>query len=406
MLEQARREIAARPASLKQIADKYLIVTRAQGSRRLVGDRFSGAINLIAQMFSSTHEIEAADALADEALRALATRPSATRDVWCDELGAGRVLVCHALARRADGHRVWLQRASLHTTTRFLADTQVTIALAIQLLIVALCVGAWRAHSIRRSVAIVERSLDDESLVMHGVLTEFEPLIHKIARRHETTQRVTHILHDIKGPIANVVRFAELMRLVPDMDHAQRESALGALERSSDRLVHFVDELLAVARAEASLPQQARESIEVAPALRAIFEDAQRQWPHLTITLKAPDDALRILAVPRAIERAVENLVANAARHARATIRIWTESLEHETRIVVEDDGEGIEDGKKDEIFGVFVSSAEGARGVGLSIVRAVARAHGGSAWCEDAEGGGARFVLAISHDGTPPSTA
>ena len=101
------------------------------------------------------------------------------------------------------------------------------------------------------------------------------------------------------------------------------------------------------------------------------------------------------------MRRAVENLITNALRFASrdSTVRVGIVRTEARVQIRVEDDGEGVAAEDREAIFEPFRrgagASGRGA-GLGLAIVRDVARRHGGEAWVESSESGGTRFVLAL----------
>ena len=106
------------------------------------------------------------------------------------------------------------------------------------------------------------------------------------------------------------------------------------------------------------------------------------------------------------VERIVENLLANAAKHTPGDSRIWVrvERREGGALIVVEDDGPGVPAEDREAIFEPFRRGAVPARsagmGVGLALVARFAELHGGRAWVEEREGGGASFRVFLS--GTP----
>ena len=99
-------------------------------------------------------------------------------------------------------------------------------------------------------------------------------------------------------------------------------------------------------------------------------------------------------------ERILENLLSNSLRHTPPDAKIWVRARPEEggLALVVEDDGPGVPEELREEIFEPFRqapgSSSEHAPGVGigLSLVRRFAELHGGRAWAEERPGGGAAF--------------
>jgi signal transduction histidine kinase len=98
------------------------------------------------------------------------------------------------------------------------------------------------------------------------------------------------------------------------------------------------------------------------------------------------------------VVRIVENLLVNAVKHTPPTSSIWVGARRVQNGVVlrVEDDGPGVALDERHRLFEPFERGERSAPspglGVGLSLVARFAEAHGGSAWVEDREGGGASF--------------
>jgi PAS domain S-box-containing protein len=111
---------------------------------------------------------------------------------------------------------------------------------------------------------------------------------------------------------------------------------------------------------------------------------------------------------PAKVERIVENLLANAAKHTPDGTVIWIRVIPEEggIQIVVEDDGPGVPQDVRTAIFEPFRQGpgdhpSPGA-GIGLSLVARFAALHGGTAWVQDREGGGASFRVRLPSEGVP----
>jgi len=107
------------------------------------------------------------------------------------------------------------------------------------------------------------------------------------------------------------------------------------------------------------------------------------------------------------VERIVENLLVNAARHTAEDTTVWVRVAPYEdgVLITVEDDGPGLSDELKPVVFEAFQqgpteASHSPGTGIGLALVAQFARLHGGQAWVEDREGGGASFKVYIPNEG------
>jgi signal transduction histidine kinase len=106
------------------------------------------------------------------------------------------------------------------------------------------------------------------------------------------------------------------------------------------------------------------------------------------------------------VERMLENLLSNAARHTPPDSHIWVRVTAEDggAMLVVEDDGPGVPDDMKKAIFEAFQRGSDAAglpgTGIGLSLVARFAELHGGRAWVEDRPGGGASFRVFLPNTG------
>jgi signal transduction histidine kinase len=119
---------------------------------------------------------------------------------------------------------------------------------------------------------------------------------------------------------------------------------------------------------------------------------SSRQVDATTPTIVASVDVAKV-------ERIVENLLANTARHTPSEARVWVrvEPAEDGLQIVVEDDGPGVPPEFREEVFEPFRQGPDAPEhspgvGVGLALVSRFAELMGGRAWVEERPGGGASF--------------
>ena len=97
-----------------------------------------------------------------------------------------------------------------------------------------------------------------------------------------------------------------------------------------------------------------------------------------------------------ALERAVVNVVDNAARNARHHVEVVVDSVNGDARVEVRDDGPGFPPAVLDQVPGRFVHTTPGGTGLGLAIVDAIVAAHGGHLSLRSLDGEGAEVVLEI----------
>jgi two-component system, OmpR family, sensor kinase len=208
-------------------------------------------------------------------------------------------------------------------------------------------------------------------------------------------QFVADASHELRTPLTSVLANLELLEL--ELQGEQREAAASAL-RSSRRMRRLVADLLLLARADAGrvaphAPVDLSEIVaEAAGELEPVAGDHQ-------ISVDAPPGA-ELDGARDELHRLTLNLLENALRHTDpgTAVEATVERRNGEVVLSVEDDGPGIPPELHDKVFERFFRGAgdrSGSSGLGLSIVRAVARSHDGTVSLEEPlDGRGARFVV------------
>ncbi len=209
-------------------------------------------------------------------------------------------------------------------------------------------------------------------------------------------QFVADASHELRTPLTSVLANLEL--LAESLDGDQGETARSAL-RSSQRMRRLVADLLLLARSDAQRVAP-RERFDLA----TLVVDAAGELGPLSerheITLDV--QPAPVSAVRDELHRVAVNLIENAIKHTPpgTSIRVATRTAGGAVELSVEDDGPGVPEEIAPTLFERFVRGAGdrgGSFGLGLAIVQAVARSHGGSVRLEKPESGtGARFVVSL----------
>lgn len=208
--------------------------------------------------------------------------------------------------------------------------------------------------------------------------------------------------HELRTPLTSVRADLDALRTHPEMDPAEREAALRAAERESARMGRLVDDLLALARADAGpflRPQPV--------ALDDLVLDVMRAAEPLAngARLDIGDwDQVALVADPDRVRQALLNLIDNALRHSPAggTVTVGLARGDGAARISVRDEGPGISAEHLPRIFDRFYRAdaardrAAGGAGLGLAIAREIAEAHGGRIEVVSAPGAGSTFTLEL----------
>jgi signal transduction histidine kinase len=208
------------------------------------------------------------------------------------------------------------------------------------------------------------------------------------------------VSHDLKGPLAGILGAMQTIRRAEQLllTDVELNDLYGVIEQAGTKASRLVDDLLDLDRLRRGQLQPEREPTDIG----ALADRLAHELPSLSghpVRIESEKGLLADVDTAK-VERIVENLLNNAARHTPAGTPIQIDVLEEDRGVivVVEDQGPGVPDDIKDEIFEPF-RQGEGARGgvgIGLSLVKRFAELHGGSARIEDRPGGGARFVVTL----------
>lgn len=222
-------------------------------------------------------------------------------------------------------------------------------------------------------------------------------------------EMIRAVSHELRTPVARI-RFA--VQMVEDMtDQPAIRRQLQGIDADITELDELVDEILTYARLGGETVNGAELEmalVECRAMAERVIDTLSPLNKELTITL-APGPEIELMAEPRYLQRALQNLVGNACRHAKSSvvIQLWDEP--NLVRIDVEDDGPGIPPEARADIFKPFArlddsrARSSGGYGLGLSIVQKIMAGHKGSVTIDTSPTlGGARFTLLVPRRDPP----
>lgn len=199
--------------------------------------------------------------------------------------------------------------------------------------------------------------------------------------------------HELRAPVGVLAGSADLLnRSWSDIPAAEREELLGAMSSSASRLQRLLRDLLTASRLRNSALELHSSPIDLATTLEQIVRAASRDHAAEDVVVDVPP-GITVLADADRFAQMVENLLGNALRHGAPPVTISAEAGATVVNIVVSDAGEGVPDAMRHRLFERFATSSDGGTGLGLYIVRALARAQGGDATYRDDDGS---FVIAL----------
>jgi signal transduction histidine kinase len=229
----------------------------------------------------------------------------------------------------------------------------------------------------------------------------------KLAR--QKTDFVSNVSHELKTPLTSIRMFSELLAEGRITDSTKQQSYLNIITTEAARLTRLINNVLDFSRMERGEKKYRMVDCDLAETIRST-EDAFR--PHLeatgfTFKCELPDQTIHLNADPDALSQILVNLMSNAEKYAadgkEITLQVLVQpSPNSAVEIRVLDRGAGIPKGCGEKIFEKFyrahdsLNSGVPGSGLGLTIARQIARAHGGDVTYATREGGGSCFTLRL----------
>jgi two-component system sensor histidine kinase MprB len=213
-------------------------------------------------------------------------------------------------------------------------------------------------------------------------------------------QLVADASHELRTPLTSLRTNIEVLASERKLSPIDRQRLLADVVDQLEEMTALIAGLIDLARGEHPVhePQEVRLDLVAADAV----ERTRRNRPAVSFTTDLQESVVN--GVPATIERAVANLLDNAAKWSPpgGTVEVAVQN----GSVTVRDHGPGIDDKDLPYVFDRFyrAPSARGlpGSGLGLAIVRQVAKAHGGDVVAERADGGGTRMTLRLNGYGEP----
>ena len=240
--------------------------------------------------------------------------------------------------------------------------------------------------------------------IIAGVVLNTTFLIREIRRNEQHDAFINAVTHELKTPVASIRLYVETLQ-TRAVEEAKRREFYQIILQDSDRLLNTIEQILRTGRVGAS-----SRPANISPVnLSDIVSDCAtraRVLHHLAADAIQfrPEANLQILGDLDEVRAAVSNLLDNAVKYSGSDVRVTVETSQQDGRyacIRVTDQGPGIPGTELKRIFrrfyrmsGPLATRVKGT-GLGLFIVRSVARRHGGKVWAESpGPGRGSTFVL------------
>lgn len=326
-----------------------------------------------------------------------------------------KMLILYRAVPAPGGGVLYLTRMSRRSVRALYDFRYQLLKLTLGLLLGAAAMGLWLGYQVvspiqtlRGRVQAYLRGEPAGSLVLErgdelGEFSRsFEDLRQRLEARLGHATRVTaDFAHDLKNPLAAVRAAGELLEGERPLAPERRARLAHTLASATAHMERSLDALLALARLEAELEEDARAMVDLAALVtEAVASLAEHpRAAQVELQVDAPGPVMARVHEAR-VAQAVRNLVDNALVFAAGRVQVSLQVDAGQAVVRVSDDGPGVSEGNRGRIFErFFTHRPEGApagTGLGLAIVRTVARAHGGEAALGASALGGATFELRL----------
>ncbi len=229
---------------------------------------------------------------------------------------------------------------------------------------------------------------------VHSLAVTLNDMLSRLESAEERQRAfVSDTAHELRSPLASIRAQLEVAVDHPDSQD-WRETAQDVLADTL-RLARLAEDLLVLARLDERAGGRA---VTRAADLTSLARDAAARYDgaRVPVTLSASRPVIT-RCNPGEMTRVLLNLIDNAVRYAGSGVTVEVRRGGAQALLAVTDDGPGIQPAEMERVFGRFTrlddargrgDCAESGAGLGLAIVRAIVRAHGGAVWLEDAEPG------------------
>ncbi len=215
------------------------------------------------------------------------------------------------------------------------------------------------------------------------------------------------VSHELRTPLSAVLGFALTLEradlALPELEARDIASRIATNARKLERLL---TDLLDLDRLDRGIVEPKLHPTDLSELVRRAVRESDLPARR---TVELDTEPVVVALDAAKVERIVENLVANSLRHTPAGTGVWVrvQAVQGGALLCVEDDGPGVPPELQETIFEPFMRGPGAPMhspgvGVGLSLVGRFAELHGGRAWVEEREGGGASFRVFLPTYGSP----
>jgi two-component system sensor histidine kinase SenX3 len=243
-------------------------------------------------------------------------------------------------------------------------------------------------------------------VIISGVGLNTVFLVREIRRNEQHDAFINAVTHELKTPVASIRLYLETLQTRP-VDDSKRKEFYRIMLEDSDRLLATIEQVLRTGRMGAVSRKLNLSRIEIGDLIEECLTRARTLHSLTAESLQfRPGPPATVLGDADEVRAAVSNLIDNAVKYSGSEVKVTVETAKVDGKFVsvrVKDEGPGIPKTELKRVFrrfhrvpGPLASRVKGT-GLGLYIVRSVAKRHGGRAWADsEGPGRGSVFVLQL----------
>ncbi len=280
-------------------------------------------------------------------------------------------------------------------------------------------VGLWATRRIlsplaevtEAATAIADGQLDtrlpeSRDTDLQPLVQSFNGMVERLSYQIERDARfASEVSHELRSPLMTLAASSAVLEARRDDLPERAQQALDLLVDDVDRFQQLVEDLLEISRFDVGAQKLELDRVNIAELVMQSLEFASE--PDVVVEVDSAVSDLDVRADKRRIVRVMANLIDNARKYAEGveTVRVTSGGADT-VCIAVEDDGPGVPEDERQQIFDRFSRGRSAGQrgggdsgvGLGLSLVTEHVKLHGGTVWCEPRrdDGTGARFVIEL----------
>jgi signal transduction histidine kinase len=266
-----------------------------------------------------------------------------------------------------------------------------------------------RADAISAEVATRRWLYVSMLVVMVGGLLTSGFLVTRTLKREVEVARlksqfVDAVSHEFRSPLTGISQLSELLVGGQVRDEERRQHYYGLIHSESRRLSRLVEHVLDFSRLEDGRKQYRRDAIDTSVWLRAVVDEFQCSLPSggKHVIASVPDELPSLSGDAEALSGATQNLLDNAVKYSPQSDTVWLDASSTSSAVVitVRDRGVGIPASERPHVFERFYrgqgATVVSGTGLGLSLVKHVVDAHGGTVTLDSTVGKGTSVSITL----------